>query len=316
MSWQARATNVGLRLLARPRTRLRSDRDIAGFRALAARLDARLGRVPRDARTHWDRSGPVPGQWIEVAEGDPEYVILYLHGGGFVARTPTLHAGLVARLCGAARVRAFVPDYRLAPEHPFPAAPEDCLATYEWLLGTGVDPLRVAIAGDSAGGCLALAVLLQARDRALPLPACAALLSPATNLAEPGDSYTRNAQRDALASDWESIQVLARAYLGTADPRDPRASPAYGKLHGLPPFLSLVGGTELLLDDSRLIVDRARAAGVNAWVDVWEGMPHVFPAFEFLPESRRALDRIAHFLDRQFGRTDVATVQKRRAKAS
>jgi acetyl esterase/lipase len=301
MSWQARATNTALRILARPRTRLRSEADIAAFRGLADRLDARLGRLPSDVRVRWDESGPVRGQWIEVPESRTDRLLLYLHGGGFVARTPKLHASLVARLCRTARMRAFVPDYRLAPEHPFPAAPQDGLASYEWLLLQGVDAANIALGGDSAGGCLALATLLQARDRGLPSAACGVLLSPATNLAEAGDSYRRNAHRDALASDWQSMAVLAHAYLREADPRAPLASPLYGRLGDLPPLLCQVGGTELLLDDSRSLVERAKAAGGDASVEVWDGMPHVFQAFRFLPESRRALEQIARFLDHRFG---------------
>ena len=301
-SIRARATNFLLRLLARPHTRLRSESDIMAFRGLAKRLDARLGRVPSWARIRWDDSGPVRGQWIETEESRPDRLLLYFHGGGFVASTPQLHAGLVARICRAARVRAFVPDYRLALEHPFPAAPEDCLASYECLLSQVQDPADIVLGGDSAGGCLVLATLLQARDNGLPLPACAVLLSPATNLAQPGASYEVNSNRDSLASDWESIQVLARSYLGGADPRDPRASPAYGDLKGLPPLLCQVGFDELLLDDSVSLAKQAEAAGVNASLEVWRGVPHVFPAFDFLPEGRLAIAKLARFIDTRLGK--------------
>jgi monoterpene epsilon-lactone hydrolase len=306
-SFRARGTNLLLRLFARPHTRLRSESDITAFRDLATRLDARLGRVPSWARIRWDESGPVRGQWIETDESRPDRLLLYFHGGGFVASTPRLHAALVARICRAARVRAFVPDYRLAPEHPFPAAPEDCLASYEWLLSQVQSPKQLALGGDSAGGGLALATLMQARDRGLPVPACGVLLSPATNLAEPGASYEANSNRDPLASDWESIQVLAHSYLDGADPRDPRASPAHGDLKGLPPLLCQVGADELLLDDAVSLADQARAAGVDASLEVWRGMPHVFPAFDFLPEGRLAIARLARFMDTQLGEPHKAT---------
>jgi monoterpene epsilon-lactone hydrolase len=300
-SVRARGANLLLRLLARPHTRLRSESDIKAFRDLAARLDARLGRVPSWARIRWNDDGPVRGQWIETDESRPDRFLLYFHGGGFVARTPQLHAALVARICRAARVCAFVPDYRLAPEHVFPAAPEDCLASYDWLVSQVQSPKHLVLGGDSAGGCLALATLIQARDRGLRLPACTVLLSPATNLAEPGESYETNAKRDPLASDWESIQVLARSYLSGADARDPRASPAYGDFEGLPPLLTLVGADELLLADAVSLSDQAKAAGVDASLEVWRGVPHVFPAFDFLPEGRLAIAKLARFIDKHIG---------------
>jgi len=297
VSWQARALSLLLRATARPYTRLRSEEDIASFRSLAARLDARLGRAPRGVAVRWDESGPVPGQWIEPPGARPDRLLLYLHGGGFVARTPVLHAGLVARLCAASSMRAFVPDYRLAPEHPHPAAPQDCIDAYAWLASKPASG-RIAVAGDSAGGCLVLTTLLQARDLGLARSPCGVLFSPATDLARPGESYRTNARRDALASDWESIQVLARAYLGDVDPTDPLASPIYAELEGLPPFLCQVSDTELLLDDARGIVAGALAAGVDAQLDVYEGTPHVFQAFEFLPESREAVARVVLFMNK------------------
>jgi len=192
-------------------------------------------------------------------------------------------------------MRVFAADYRLAPEHPFPAAVEDALAVYRGMVAAGVVMRSFAIAGDSAGGGLALATLLAAKAEGLPMPACALLFSPWTDLAGTGASLVENRERDPmLVSD--RLREGGEVYLNGADPTNPFASPLYGALAGLPPILIQVGAGEILRDDSTRLAARAREAGVRVELKIWERMPHVWQiSHGFLPEARRALDEAAAF---------------------
>jgi acetyl esterase/lipase len=216
--------------------------------------------------------------------------------------SPRTHRGLVADLARGARVRALSVDYRLAPEHPYPAGLDDCVAAYGWLLERRVDPSRIVVAGDSAGGNLALALLLRLRDAGIPLPAGAVLLSAATDLALTGDSHmTRKAVDPYFAN--VGPNALIEEYVGVHDVREPYISPLYADLRGLPPLLIHVGDHEVLLDDSVRLGERAVAAGVDARTVVWPGMMHVFQMFApFLPEARRANREIAEFVRDLIGR--------------
>lgn len=238
----------------------------------------------------------VPGEWAEDIKisGSP-MTLLYLHGGGYFACSPKTHRPVTGGFA-ARRVRVFAPDYRLAPEHPFPAAVDDGVSAYEALLETGVRPGRFAIAGDSAGGGLALAVLLAAKAKGLPMPARCVLFSPWTDLAGTGDSLITNRRRDPML-DGSRICDGAALYLNGADPRDPLASPLYGDLAGLPPMLIHVGAREVLLDDSVRLDARARAAGVSSQLRIAPVVPHAWPLFQaFLPEGRHTLDESAAFI--------------------
>lgn len=292
----ARATNWSQRHLVKNRVRLRSTEDILTLRRWVARIDSVIGRIPADVRLVAETAAPVAASWIEVPAPASERVLLHLHGGGFVTGLPRAHAGLVARVCRLLHARGFVPKYRLAPEHPFPAAPADCLAAYEWLLAQGHRARDIVVCGDSAGGSLALTTLLQARDRGLPLPSCAVLLSASTDLSFSGASYQTNAAADPFVPDVESLRALAAVYLAGADPRDPLASPLHADFAGLPPLLFQVGDTEVLLDDSVAAAARATRSGVDSVIQIWRGMPHVFQALAFLPESREALAHIETFV--------------------
>jgi len=244
----------------------------------------------------------IPGEWLWPKGVDhtrgTQGTLLYLHGGGYILGSPDTHRAMVASLVRNANTRALLIDYRLAPEHPFPAGLEDAAMAYRWLLDQGIAPDTIAVAGDSAGGGLTMALLLSLRDAGIPLPSGAALLSPWTDLAMSGWSHITHRKRDPMIS-LDGALIAARHYLGATNPTDPLASPLYGQFNGLPPLFIHVGGNEILLDDSLRLADRARAAGVSVEIKVWNGLPHVFQAASFVPEARKALKEIAAFLKTQ-----------------
>ena len=244
-------------------------------------------------------AGGVDGEWISPANAPGDKAILYFHGGGFRIGSVASHRDLIAQIALASGCRVLAINYRLAPEHRFPAALDDALAAYAWLLDRGLKPDNIAFAGDSAGGNLVLATMLALRERALPLPVSAALMSPWTDLAAAGTSYVTRAEADPIHQR-PMILALAKNYLGVqGDPRDPLVSPLYADLRGLPPLLIQVGDRETVLDDSVMFADKARAAGIDANLEVWDGMIHVFQMFGAeLPEARRAIASIAQFLNR------------------
>ncbi len=237
--------------------------------------------------------GECEGAWIDVAEGAAERVVLYLHGGAFVAESPHTHCALLAKLCRRARARGFYLSYRLAPEHPYPAASEDCLAAYRFLLASGVDPRRLVIAGDSAGGNLTIGTAMRIRDLGLPLPAALVVLSPVLDATLSGDSMRRNDGLDPLFRR-ASLARLASSYVSPAQLADPGVSPLFGDPDGLPPTLALAGSSELLLDDTLRYAMRAR----NVTVQVWHDMPHVWPAMHGLAEADEAIAAIGAFVVR------------------
>ena len=273
------------------RAQMRLVSDPLKLREAAARLDA-LGRQAPDVQVEPVVADTVPASWVTVKGVRRDGVVLYLHGGAFIAETPTFHGALLARICREGRCRGLMPSYRLSPEHRYPAALDDCVTAYRWLLAQGHEARRIVVAGDSAGGNLTLALMLRLRDEGLPLPAGAVALSPVTDLTFSGESIRRNDGVDDMFSA-DLMDGLAPVYLD--DPRlrtDPHVSPVFGDFAGLPPLLAVVGSTELLLDDSVRVAQRWPAATLL----VWDGMPHVFVGFDFLPEAREATERIGRFV--------------------
>lgn len=244
----------------------------------------------------------VPGEWVIPAGMGSERIILYLHGGAYNAGSTRSHRALAANIAYAARARALTIDYRLAPEHPYPAALVDAFSAYRWLLDEEVRSEQIVVAGDSAGGGLTVALLTALRERGYPMPAAAVVLSPWTDLSASGASWQKNAQVDYLIHG-SKLKEAARLYLQDASPQTPLASPVYANLKGLPPLLIQVGSEEVLLSDSERLADHARLSGVDVTLEVWDGMQHVWQfAASFLPEARQAIDHIGKFIFAQTGR--------------
>ncbi len=238
--------------------------------------------------------GGIPGEWVRPSRGAASSTLLYLHGGGYFACSPKTHRPITGAYARSG-FAVFVPDYRLAPEHPFPAAVEDAEAAWHGLVADGHAPRSIGVSGDSAGGGLCLALMLSLRDKDAALPAAAALFSPWTDLAGTGGSVVSNAERDAMF--WAPGLVKAGAlYLGGAPPTDPLASPHYADLRRLPPMLVHVGEREILRDDSVRLAENARSAEVPVDLHVWPVVPHVWQLARFVPEARRSLDLASAFL--------------------
>ncbi|MGW7253589.1 alpha/beta hydrolase [Streptomyces sp. NPDC054834] len=252
--------------------------------------------APDDVITGRTTLGGRPALELEPAEAAPRGRLLYLHGGGYVVGSPDTHAGLVGELARRAGVRATSPAYRLAPEHPFPAAVEDGLAAYRALLDSGTDPQELALAGDSAGGGLAIATLLAAREAGLPQPAAVAVLSPWADLTLSGESVRSKEEIDPIFTT-DQVRAYADRYLGDRDRAQPLASPVFADLTGLPPLLIQVGSREVLLDDAVRLAGRAGADDVDVTLEVWPEVPHVFQHhYGRLDDADAALDRTARFL--------------------
>jgi len=292
-SWLARILNSLLHL---KRFALNQDRvDIQSGRANLERAGVILRpAVPIDYRSI--TADGVPAEWITPAGAESGGVILYLHGGSYNAGSTRSHRALAANIAHAARARAVTVDYRLAPEHPYPAALEDALTVYRWLLKKHVSPRQITVAGDSAGGGLTIALLVALREQDTAMPAAAVVISPWTDLSASGESWHTNAGSDYIINA-VGLQTSARMYLDGTDPHDPLASPLYANLAALPPLLIQVGSDEILLSDSTHLAEHARRADVDVTLEVWEGMQHVWHfAGGILPEARQAIDRIGAFI--------------------
>jgi monoterpene epsilon-lactone hydrolase len=257
----------------------------------------RMGSVPAGIDVVAERIGEMHAEWIQPAGAARDRVALYTHGGGYVTGNCADHRMHVGKLVQASGTPALLFDYRLAPEHPAPAAVEDTLTAYQWLLGTGVSASNIVLAGESAGGGLCLAALVAIRDRGLPMPRAAVASSPWLDLACTADSYRRNADSDiSLLGSWS---VWSRYYVGAGDPRHPWISPIHADLGGLPPLLIQVGTREIMLDDCTRFAERARAAGVDVTLRVWDGMVHCFAFFAPLFEEATAgMQELGSFISR------------------
>lgn len=267
--------------------------------ALSARavLNSGGSRTPRDVVVTKETLAGIPGEWVESKAGSNGTTMLFMHGGGYFACSAKSHRA-VTGFFAQQGFKVFAPDYRLAPEHPFPAAVDDAQMVYQALLRSGIDPARLVVSGDSAGGGLALALMLRLRKHGVPLPAAAALFSPLTDLAATGDSISANTKRCAMFVG-DRIKMGGEFYLGGADPRTPLASPIYAELHDLPPLLIHAGEDEVLRDDSTRLAARARSAGVYVELRLWPTVPHVWQLFHhFIPEGRQSLAEASGFLKR------------------
>ncbi|HEY71607.1 MAG TPA: alpha/beta hydrolase [Anaerolineae bacterium] len=274
-----------------------SDIDVIKVRDRADRFG---GRIPVHRKVSVSRveADGVPSEWLLPPDAPEDRALLYLHGGAWILGSTELYRSFVSRLAFLAQTKALVINYRLAPEHPFPAGLEDCLTAFHFLTASGIRPENIVVAGDSAGGNLTLALLVALRDRGSPLPGAAAVISPATDLTGSGLSYQSRAEVDPLFGGHETGNVV-QWYTGDHEPDHPLISPLFAKLHGLPPILLHVGDHEVLLDDSTRFAERARSFGVDANVVVWPKMFHVFHIFSpLLPEARKANREIADFIRR------------------
>jgi epsilon-lactone hydrolase len=267
------------------------DMDTASRRQRMEELTA-TAPLPDGIRATTVEAGGVPSEWVETDGTSPRGTILYLHGGGYTIGSVNTHRGLVGRLAIATGTRGLTVDYRLGPEHRFPAAVDDAVAAYRWLVRGGTAPERIVVAGDSAGGGLTAALLVALRDAGDPLPAGGVCISPWADLACTGESMKTCAARDPMVQRGPLLDMAAE-YLGGQDPNAPLASPIQANLHGLPPLLIHVGTAETLLDDATRLADRARADGVAVDIEVWDDMIHVWHAFApLLPEADEAIARI------------------------
>ena len=295
------------------------DRSIAALRVkLAERPDGATAAIA-DLREEYDRAveifplpngvsreegtlGGVPGEWLRPEDADASRVLLYFHGGGYVLGSTRSHRHMVAALAAGAGVHAFSADYRLAPEHPFPAAVEDGAAAWQGLLESGIDPAHAVIGGDSAGGGLTVATLVKARDDGLPMPAGGLCISPWTDMTMEAGSYAAKAGSDPMVKK-DQIERWTGVYLGAeTDRRHPWASPLYADLEGLPPLLVQVGSEEVLLDDSVSLAEAARRAGVEVQLTVADEMIHVWHWFDrLLDRAREGIDEAAAFIRARTG---------------
>jgi len=278
---------------------LRSASPLAGGTLLEKRgrmeLQTTLAPPPAGVRYEPVSAGGVPAEWTAAPGARSDRALVYLHGGGYCLGSVATHRALVARIARESGVRVLSVGYRLAPEHPHPAAIDDAVAAYRFVLGQGLAPAHVAFAGDSAGGGLVVAALVAARDAGMPLPAAGACISPWLDLTLSGDSLKSKAPDDPMLTP-EDLRLFAAAYAGH-ELRAPGASPLFAELAGLPPLLLQVGSAEVLLDDSTRFAAAARSAGVEVSLRVWDDMIHVWHAFaELLPEGAQAVRQLAAFL--------------------
>lgn len=290
-SWQTTALNVALHLTVK-----RMMNSSGSVEATRKFIESRRRRpVPPGCRIEPVACHSFRGEWVTSRHSSEARTLLYLPGGGFMLPASAQIPSLVARLSRHAGTRGMIVHYRLAPEHPFPAGLNDCLAAYRHLLDLGTDPKSIVIAGDSAGGGLTLSTLLALRDAGDPLPAAAAVISPFTDFTFGGESRVENDRKDPILSNG-GMEQMNPIYLRDTPPDHPLASPVYADFRGLPPILAHVGSTEVLLDDTRRVAQRARAQAVQFEVEVYDQVPHVWHLWRFLPESQQAVARIGAFM--------------------
>lgn len=274
---------------------------IPHFRRECEKGAGRFGKMPAGIEVSPVTIAGLPAEWILPSQGTKDKVLLYTIGGGYVSGSCNDHRSIVARIVKGSGVGMLLSEHRLAPEHPYPAALDDSVAAYRWLLDQGISPSNTMIVGESAGGGLCLATLLALRDQGIPLPAAAVAISPWTDLKLTGESH-RTKAKVCLSPEGMST-VCSKYYVGDKDPCLPWISPLYGDLYRLPPILIYVGEYETLLDDSTRFAAKAKAAGVDVTLKVGEGMVHCYPLLPpFIPEARQAMDQICAFIKTNIGK--------------
>ncbi|MBV8798281.1 MAG: alpha/beta hydrolase [Alphaproteobacteria bacterium] len=288
--------------------RLEPDADISELRQRYSAIFQRYAPPPADAKFQEAQLGPAKGEWVSVDRSSASRVILYFHGGGFIAGSPQTHRGLVARLCDHGFARAFSVAYRLAPEYLFPAGLRDCVDAYRALLQKGIEPSAIVLAGDDAGGGLAFAALLAIRNGNMPMPAACLAMSPWIDLTHSGGSITANARNDQTLS-WDLLFLTARQYLKKQSPADPYASPLYAAFRDFPPLMVHGGSQEILKDDASRIGDKAAEADVPVSVEIYDGMQHVFQAYPDVQEAKVSLQRLGQFIRQRSGRVHASAAQ-------
>lgn len=258
----------------------------------------RIFKIPKDVAFSKLNADGIPGELIDVVR-PRNGIMLYLHGGAYAVGSVNVHREFLARLTKACQIKVLAIDYRLAPEHPFPAALEDTLSAYQWLISQDYDPSHIVIAGDSAGGGLAIATLIALRDSKMPLPACAVCISPWLNLDSNGDE-DKNVIDPFLNS--KILGIYSRYYAGESETTNPLISPMFADLRGLPPILIQAGTNEILLAQIKQFYEKARLANIKIGLDCWQGLFHVFQIIPFIPETTLSLEKIANFISNNIGR--------------
>jgi acetyl esterase/lipase len=295
MSLRAEIMRLFLRVVVRPNVQGKASLD--RVRRHVALLTRCVPRPPRSTKTVAVDAGGTPAALVTTPASRPDRHVLYLHGGGYIFGSPPLYRDMTWRIADQTRARVLCLDYRLAPEHPFPAALDDAAAAYRWMLANGADPRHVAVMGDSAGGGLALAMLMRVRDEGVPLPAAAVTVSPWTDLALTGETLRSNAERDPLIPITHAERGVA-LFLAGCDARNPYCSPLYGDCIGLPPTLIVVGDDEVLRDDAVRMAERMRDAGCDVTLEVWPRMYHSWEMLvRLLPEAKATVARTCAFVN-------------------
>lgn len=253
-------------------------------------------RIPKGVVAEpFDLDG-VHAEWITPSDADSNKVVLHLHGGGYVTGGINSHQAMCILMAQTLRLKVLLPEYRLAPEHPFPAALDDALKAYRWLLAKGYPSSDIILSGDSAGGGLALATVLSLLNHKEPLPAAVVCMSPWADLTHTGRSHVTNAEAESILTT-DVLKEWSLAYTAENNLNNSLVSPIYADFHNFPPLLIQVGGDEILLDDARTLVDKARRDGVNVSLKVWDGMFHAWPALGgLIPESKKAFEEVKQFL--------------------
>jgi len=308
MSLRLNLTNLYLRRLVRPALTRMTEPSVA--RRHLERSSALIPGVPREARYLDDAvpgpGGRVPVEWVSCGRAERRRIVLYLHGGAYIMGSPRTHRPITAMLARLTGMRVMVPDYRLAPEHPAPAAVEDALAAYATLLAQGYAPGDIALAGESAGGGLVFALLLLAQEKGYPPPGCVVAFSPWVDLAHTGASINDNAATEAMLPA-ERVDEVAAFYVGDSDCCDPLISPLYGTYHAPPPAFITMGEPEILRDDAARMATHLRAAGGTVELHSVPDVPHAWQFFgPYLPEARASMESAAGFVKTRLGVTGLS----------